>query len=64
MKATRAEPGDAAGDIAVDTERSRAAFDAWIALTRPASAHSPNGERRPYWLLRPLKPARHAYRLP
>jgi anaerobic selenocysteine-containing dehydrogenase len=64
VRVTRAGPGDAAGDIAVDAERSRAAFDAWIALTRPASAHSPNGERRPYWLLRPLKPARHAYRLP
>jgi hypothetical protein len=25
---------------------------------------SPDGTRRPYWLLRPLKPAREAYRLP
>jgi hypothetical protein len=26
--------------------------------------HSPNGERRPYWLNRPLKPQRTAFKLP
>ena len=32
--------------------------------TRPAILHSPDGTRRPYWLLRPLKPGREAYQLP
>jgi hypothetical protein len=31
--------------------------------TRPASTHSPDGTRRPYWMLRPLKPARDVYKL-
>jgi len=31
---------------------------------RPAILHSPDGTRRPYWLLRPLKPGREAYQLP
>ena len=33
-------------------------------ITRPAARVSPDGTRRPYWLLRPLKPSRDAYRLP
>jgi anaerobic selenocysteine-containing dehydrogenase len=51
------------GDIAVDTERSRQVYRDWLARTRPAEAHSPDGNRRPYWLLRPLRPTREAYRL-
>ena len=60
---TRAEPGDAYGDIKVDTERSRAAYKRWMSLTRGAREHSPDQTRRPYWLLRPLKPGRDAFRL-
>lgn len=59
-----AEPDDADGDISVDTAKSRAAYRRWLALTRPADRVSPDGTRRPYWLLRPLKPARDVYRLP
>jgi anaerobic selenocysteine-containing dehydrogenase len=59
-----AEPGDAHGDISVDTEKAHQVYRRWLARARPATESSPNGERRPYWLLRPLKPARHAYRLP
>jgi len=33
-------------------------------MTRPASKVSPNGMRRPHWLLRPFRPAREAYFLP
>jgi anaerobic selenocysteine-containing dehydrogenase len=64
VRLARAEPGDRAGDVSVDTERSRAAYREWLAKTRPAALHSPDGTRRPYWLLRPLKPARDVYRLP
>jgi hypothetical protein len=64
VRVRRAEPGDAYGDIAVDTARSHDAFRRWLALTRPATSHSPDGTRRPYWLMRPLKPARPHYDLP
>ena len=59
-----AEPGDAFGDIAVDQERARAVHQRWLALARPAGTVSPDGTRRPRWLLRPLKPTVEAYRLP
>jgi anaerobic selenocysteine-containing dehydrogenase len=64
VRVRRAEPGDHYGDVSVDTAKSRAAYAEWLALTRPAAAHSPDGTRRPYWLLRPLKPGRDVYRLP
>jgi anaerobic selenocysteine-containing dehydrogenase len=64
VRVRKAEPSDAYGDIAVDAEKSRAAYRRWLALTRPADRHSPDGSRRPYWLMRPLKPARAVYDLP
>jgi anaerobic selenocysteine-containing dehydrogenase len=60
----RAEPDDRHGDVMVDTARSHAAYRRWLRQTRPAASHSPDGTRRPYWLLRPLKPAREVYALP
>jgi anaerobic selenocysteine-containing dehydrogenase len=64
VRVARAEFGDRYGDVVVDTARARDAYREWLALTRPASRVSPDATRRPYWLLRPLKPAREAYRLP
>jgi anaerobic selenocysteine-containing dehydrogenase len=58
-----AEAGDAYGDIAVDTRAAHAVYRAWLERTRDATRHSPDGTRRPYWLMRPLKPSRDAYRL-
>jgi anaerobic selenocysteine-containing dehydrogenase len=60
---SRAEPSDNYGDVWVDTNRSMAVYHEWVALTRPASKVSPDGTRRPYWLKRPLKPVKEAYRL-
>ncbi|MFQ5703730.1 MAG: molybdopterin-dependent oxidoreductase [Gemmatimonadales bacterium] len=60
----KAEPGDQHGDISVDLVRAREVYDRWISKTRDAMAHSPNGTRRPFWLMRPLKPAKDAFRLP
>lgn len=60
----RAEPGDSYGDIAVDTERSRQVFAQWMTKTRSARQHSPDGTRRPHWLIRPLRPSRQAFALP
>jgi anaerobic selenocysteine-containing dehydrogenase len=58
-----AETGDRPGDVVADTDRSRQVYLDWMARARPATAVSPNGERRPHWLIRPLRPAREAYRI-
>jgi anaerobic selenocysteine-containing dehydrogenase len=64
VRVRKAEPGDRYGDVVADTAKARAVYAEWLALARPARGHSPDGTRRPYWLLRPLKPAREVYRLP
>jgi anaerobic selenocysteine-containing dehydrogenase len=58
-----AGPEDRYGDVFVDTTRSHEVFRQWLALTRPADQVSPDGTRRPYWLLRAFRPHREAYRL-
>jgi hypothetical protein len=60
---TRSHDGDLNGDISVDTEEARAVYRRWLQLTRPAREHSPDGTRRPYWMLRPLKPLPDAFNL-
>jgi anaerobic selenocysteine-containing dehydrogenase len=64
VRVSKAEPDDAYGDIHVDTKKAHEVYKKWLAMTKPAWEHSPDGSRRPYWLLRPLKPAREVYRLP
>lgn len=64
VRVRKAEPGDRAGDVFVDTRKSMQVYREWLAMTRPADRFSPDGTRRPYWLSRPLKPTREAYRLP
>jgi hypothetical protein len=59
-----AKEGDRAGDVSVDTGKSQAAYEKWLAMTRSAERYSPDGTRRPYWMLRPVRPERDAYRLP
>jgi anaerobic selenocysteine-containing dehydrogenase len=59
-----AAPGDSQGDIAVDTGRAREVYQQWMAQTRPAGHVSPDGTRRPRWLMRPLKPTAAASALP
>jgi hypothetical protein len=64
VRVRKAAAGERYGDIAVDTRRAAEAFRQWLALTRGADRHSPDGTRRPYWLMRPLRPSKGAYRLP
>jgi anaerobic selenocysteine-containing dehydrogenase len=63
VRVKKAHEEDKYGDISVDTNKSRDVYRKWLAMTRPADTHSPDGTRRPYWMLRPLKPAREFYRL-
>ncbi len=64
VRVRRAEDGDEQGDIFVDTNLSREAYRRWLELARSAHQVSPDGNRRPRWLMRPLKPSAAAYRLP
>ena len=59
-----ADPGDRHGDIAVDTAKAHSVYQQWLARTRPAGSVSPDGTRRPRWLMRPVKPAAEAFTLP
>lgn len=60
----KARPDDRHGDVWVDTEQSMQNYHEWVALSRSAVDHSPDGLRRPYWFKRPLKPIKEAYKLP
>ncbi|MHB0970571.1 MAG: molybdopterin-dependent oxidoreductase [Thermoanaerobaculia bacterium] len=64
VRVMKAKEGDRYADIGVDVKKSREAYEEWMAKTRPAVSHSPDGTRRPYWMLRPLKPAREVFKLP
>ncbi len=64
VRVRKAEAEDSYGDISVDTQKAHDVYLKWLAETRPAGEFSPDATRRPYWLLRPLKPAREVYRLP
>ncbi len=64
VRVRRADLGDGYGDISVDTERARAVYREWLRKTRSAYEHSPDHTRRPFWLLRPLKPPKEFFQLP
>jgi len=60
VRLERAGPDDRYGDIVVDTNRAMEVYRRWLNLARPA----PGPLRRPYWLLRPYRPAPEAYQVP
>jgi anaerobic selenocysteine-containing dehydrogenase len=60
----KAQGNEKHGDVYVDTRKSMEVYREWVAMTRSAVDHSPDGTRRPYWLKRPLKPVKEAYKLP
>ena len=64
VRVQKADPWERAGDIRVDTTRSREIFREWLELTRSADEVSPDGTRRPGWFDRPVRPQPEAYRLP
>lgn len=47
-------PEDRYGDIYVNTQKSFEIYREWLAMTRPAPG--PEGQRRPLWFKRPLRP--------
>jgi anaerobic selenocysteine-containing dehydrogenase len=61
VQLSAAEPGDQYGDVQVDVRKSRQVFHEWLQLTRPGP--TPDGRRRPEFLMRPVKPRRRAFRV-
>jgi anaerobic selenocysteine-containing dehydrogenase len=61
IKLEKAHPEDRYGDVVVDTRKSREVYADWLARTRPALG--PDGQRRPEFLMRPVKPKRKAFRV-
>ncbi|MGE5250539.1 MAG: molybdopterin-dependent oxidoreductase [Bacteroidota bacterium] len=59
----KAREDEQVGDVFVDTRCSMEVYREWLAKARPADQVSPDGNRRPYWLARPLKPDKQAYKL-
>lgn len=59
-----AQPGDIYGEVYVDRAASKRVFQQWLSKTRDAYSTSPDGTRRPRWLMRPLKPSVTASQLP
>ncbi|MDA8080609.1 MAG: hypothetical protein M0Z96_03215, partial [Actinomycetota bacterium] len=59
-----AQPGDTFGEVYVDRSKSKDVFHRWLKMTRDAYSVSPDGTRRPRWLMRPLKPTKAASMLP
>lgn len=64
VRVFKAAPEDSAGDISVDTAKSMAVYEAWLSKVRSAYDYSPDGTRRPHWIMRPLKPGRKHFELP
>ena len=55
-----AHPEDRYGDVFVDRKRSVEVYREWLAMTRATTG--PDGQRRPEFLMRPVKPKRKAFR--
>ncbi len=60
VRIERARGEDRYGDVYVDRSRSRQVYREWLAMAK--ATRGPEGQRRPEFLMRPLKPKRRAYR--
>ncbi|MQA10839.1 MAG: molybdopterin-dependent oxidoreductase [Pseudonocardiaceae bacterium] len=61
VRMEQAHSGDAYGDVYVDLRRSREAYEEWHAMAR--ATLGPGGQRRPEFMMRPVKPVRRAFRV-
>ncbi|HVE26657.1 MAG TPA: molybdopterin-dependent oxidoreductase [Sporichthya sp.] len=59
VRMTPAERTDQYGDVYVDTAKSMEVYREWLAKTR--ATLGPGGQRRPEFLMRPVKPRRRAF---
>ncbi|MBX9666731.1 MAG: molybdopterin-dependent oxidoreductase [Candidatus Obscuribacterales bacterium] len=61
VRVLKAKEGDQYGDVFTDTNKAHEVYKRWMKITRPAPG--PDGMRRPWWLLRPLRPSTKAYKV-
>jgi hypothetical protein len=61
VRMEKAHKGDRYGDVYVDTRKSTEVYHEWLAMARPTLG--PGGQRRPEFLMRPVKPQRRAFRI-
>jgi hypothetical protein len=64
LQKVRMEPahsGDHYGDVYVDAKRSTAVYQEWLSKAR--ATLGPGGQRRPEFMMRPVKPRRRAFRV-
>ncbi|MHB8450482.1 MAG: molybdopterin-dependent oxidoreductase [Mycobacteriales bacterium] len=61
VRLSKAHADDQYGDVFVDRRRSREVYREWLAMAR--ATLGPGGQRRPEFLMRPVKPRRRAYRV-
>ncbi len=64
LQKVRMEPAhvdDRYGDVYVDGRRSTAVYREWLAKAR--ATQGPGGQRRPEFMMRPIKPTRRAFRV-
>jgi hypothetical protein len=63
QKATvhKAGADEKVGDVFVGINKSMQKYHEWLAMNRPADKVNPDGNRRPYWLTRLLKPTKEVY---
>ncbi len=61
VRMEKARADDRYGDVYVDRRRARKIYHEWLAMARPALG--PGGQRRPEFLMRPVKPKRSAFRV-
>jgi hypothetical protein len=59
VRMEKARSGDQYGDVWVDTARSMEMYRTWLEHTR--TTLGPGGQRRPEFLMRPVKPRRRAF---
>jgi hypothetical protein len=62
VRVVKPKSGDQYGDVFADINKSHEVYKRWLRITRPAPG--PDGMRRPWWLLRPLRPNPKAYKMP
>lgn len=64
VRVTKAGPDDTYGDVSANTSKMYLIYRDWLSRTRNIADVSPNGERRPHWIKRPLRPTRDVWRIP
>ncbi len=61
VKIEVAHPEDCYGDVSVERCKAQQVYEQWLAMARPQLDRA-DGLRRPLWMIRPYRPATHAFK--